>query len=897
MHHTDDHDSVLEALDSGANFFLTGSAGSGKTTLIARFVKETNRKAAVCATTGVAALQVGGETIHRFLKLGISCRPPEARKILAAWTRVRSSPKPWDRAKWKTIRTIETIVIDEASMMRRDQLELIDRTLRGLRSRRVPFGGVQIILVGDMCQLPPVVKDEDLEHFPDLERPFAFQSKVWQEAEIESFNLTTNFRQASGEFLTALEQIRWGVVSDEVNDMLAARVHAKLDTEIKPISLFTTNKSVEQYNKKHIARLKAYKFKCTATFTGKEFDVSILKKDCLADEALLYCEGAQIMMLNNDKEKRWVNGTMGIISKCLKDSVRVQFSNGTDHIIEKHKWERRVPEIVKDELEFKVTATMTQFPFKLAYASTIHKCVTGNAKVSTKAGLIPIQQISAKIEVLTGQNTVQPILAHIPTGKRPVVTITTSLGYAIAVSPEHPILVATKDKYPHFVNAQDLTTDYYACMDRTIVPGNARLPLPNLAPPTPPMRRRSIRQPKHPSPQLAWLLGLVVGDGTYRDRRDGTVEITGSQRDIELLTKAETLIEEIFGIRSHWRRGEKVGLYFISKALREWMLSLGLDYVLSVDKKTPPFIFQSTPKVRAAYLRGLADSDGSASRERRNVRFATSSKDLANEIQQLLLSLGIPSSKHQLITASGKRAGEPTWHIYLAGTSLELYRNRVGFELQRKQNTLNEACDTRKVKNKTEVDFIPFGRHIFEEIRKLVPPTEYPRKKNSGWGGGNKQLHGIISTLKQGAKLTYYHLETLLKRLEKLKIEAPSYMQETLDRNYFFTPITKISTSEDTAEMYDIEVKNDHSFVANGFVCHNSQGLTLDYAEMDLSSAFAPGQTYVALSRVRALEGLTLKGWNRKSVFTDPAILEFYEKSKTKPRKPKVDNGLWGFTD
>jgi ATP-dependent exoDNAse (exonuclease V) alpha subunit len=271
------------------------------------------------------------------------------------------------------MRTIETIIIDEASMMRRDQLELIDRTLRGLRNRRQPFGGVQIILVGDMCQLPPVVKNEELEHFPDLERPFSFQSEVWKDAAFEAFNLTTNFRQASGEFLSALEQIRWGEVSNEVNDVLASRVHAKLDTEIKPVSLFTTNKSVELYNKKHLAKLKAYKFKSSASFTGKDFDVSILKKDCLADEGLIYCEGAQVMMLNNDKNSRWVNGTMGIISKCQKDSVRIVLSNGEDHIVEKHIWERRVPEMVKDELEFKVTATMTQFPFKLAYASTIHR--------------------------------------------------------------------------------------------------------------------------------------------------------------------------------------------------------------------------------------------------------------------------------------------------------------------------------------------------------------------------------------------------------------------------------------------------------------------------------------------------------------------------------------------
>lgn len=374
MLHTDDHENVLTALNSGVNCFLTGSAGSGKTTLIRRFVDETNRKAAICATTGVAAIQVGGETIHRFLKLGIASRPQESRRILNNWGHIRRSPKPWDRAKWKLIRSVETIIIDEVSMMRRDQFELLDRVLRGLRKRTVPFGGVQIILVGDMCQLPPVVKNEELQLWADLEEPYCFQSETWEEGAFESFNLTSNFRQASGDYLQALQEIRWGIVSDKTDDMLKSRVGAKLDTDIKPVALFTTNKSVEAHNRKHLKRLEAEKHKTKATFTGTSFDIEILKKDCLADEELTYCEGAQVMMLNNDKHSRWVNGTMGLITQCWQDSVKVRLSNGNEPIIEKHQWERRVPEITKEgELEFKITASMEQFPFKLAYGSTIHK--------------------------------------------------------------------------------------------------------------------------------------------------------------------------------------------------------------------------------------------------------------------------------------------------------------------------------------------------------------------------------------------------------------------------------------------------------------------------------------------------------------------------------------------
>lgn len=899
MRHTDDLEEALAALNSGSNIFLTGSAGSGKTTLIKRFMDETNQKVALCASTGIAAIQVGGETIHRFLKLGISCRPNEYRKIIGKWRNVRNSKKPWDRAKWKTITTVDTIVIDEVSMIRRDQFELLDHVLRGIRNTKLPFGGVQMVLVGDMCQLPPVVKQEELEFFPDLEEPYTFQSKSWQRGDFQSFNLTTNFRQSSGNFLDALEQIRWGRVTDEVDEMLQARLGVELETEIQPVCLYSTNKSVQSKNQKLLNQIKAPKRVSKATFTGKEFDINIMKKDCMAEENLVYCEGAQVMMLNNDKHNRWVNGTMGLITKCFKDgSVQVRFANGKEETVEQHSWERRVPEANKDgEIEFKMVSTMTQLPFKLAYASTIHKCVVGETKVSTEEGLKAMDRLQTTNQVLTGGTAnLSQIKAHVSTGTQTVVRITTAMGYSIEVSPEHPLLIAGPNKIPTFIKASEITPEDFACIDRNVVPGNATPKLPEKPLITSKMKRRPVRLPQKLTSHLAWLLGLIIGDGSYRDRRDGTIEISGSQRDIEVLEEAERLLTEIFDIKSNWRKGEKTGLYWISKQFREWLRRIGLDYVTAPNKKTPPLIFSSSPEIRAAYLRGLADSDGSASQQK--VRFATSSEMLATEIHELLRSLGILAKKQTLSTASGKRKGEPTFHITISGTALDSYRELVGFNLKRKQATLNSACNRTRM-HKTEVDFIPFGHHVWQEIQKMVPAAQYPRMKGIGLAAGENQKHikHVVDSLKQGSRMTYRHLRVLLSRLDELGMKYPQYMADTLSQNYLFDAVVEASITDKTTEMYDIEVEDRHSFVANGFVCHNSQGLTLDFAEMDLADAFAAGQSYVALSRVRNLEGLRLRGWDRKSVFADNAVLEFYgKKGKTAPKKKsKVDYGLWNF--
>lgn len=370
MQHTSNPQDVLDAIDAGHNVFLTGSAGSGKTYLASKFASQASN-VAMTATTGVAALNLGGETVHRFLGLGVAARPFEAGKIIAKWDMIKHSSRSWDVEKWKLMQKVDTIVVDEVSMLRRDQFELMDIVLSSIRENNLPFGGVQMILVGDFLQLPPVVTDYDLQKYKDLRQPYCFQSDVWGHAGFKAFNLTTNYRQGEGEFLNALERIRVGDVSDSTKAMLNSRLNAILNTNISPVRIFTHKVDVDKENFERLKLLPGDKLLSEAEYTGKDYDIEILKKECPADDRLYFCAGAQIMMLTNDTAGRWVNGSMGIIEST--QPVKIRLATGQLVEVAPNIWERVAHIVKKDVVETKKVATMTQYPFKLAYATTIHK--------------------------------------------------------------------------------------------------------------------------------------------------------------------------------------------------------------------------------------------------------------------------------------------------------------------------------------------------------------------------------------------------------------------------------------------------------------------------------------------------------------------------------------------
>lgn len=365
------NDNIKQILDSGRNVFITGEAGSGKTYLTSEYAKTSKRNVAITATTGVASLLAGGETIHRFLKLGISTRPEYADKIIGKWEKVKRSSKPWDKNAWKVMQNLDALVIDEVSMLRRDQFELIDVVLSSIYENPLPFGGLQIILVGDLYQLPPVVSSYDLIKFKDLKKPYCFQSELWNSGKFVTVNLSTNYRQSDPEFLEALNKVRVGNIDAKTNDLFSSRLGADLGG-VDPIKIFPLKDNVARENIKSLKDLNKNIFMSEADYKGKDYDVEILKKECPAEDKLYFCEGAQVMMLTNDYEGRWVNGSLGKVLDA--DPLVIKLYNGNTVRPTLNTWERvEYKANLSGKVEAHTVAEMEQLPIKLAFSSTIHK--------------------------------------------------------------------------------------------------------------------------------------------------------------------------------------------------------------------------------------------------------------------------------------------------------------------------------------------------------------------------------------------------------------------------------------------------------------------------------------------------------------------------------------------
>jgi ATP-dependent exoDNAse (exonuclease V) alpha subunit len=342
------------------HIFVTGRAGTGKSTLLNHISWNTSKQIVICAPTGVAALNVGGQTIHSLFRLPIG---------VIADHEIEQS-----RELIKLLNTIETLVIDEVSMVNADLLDAIDRSLRQARHKPFEsFGGVQIVLFGDPYQLAPVPGDADERaYFADQYRSmWFFDAKVWEQADLTIYELTTIHRQHEEEFKFMLNAVRHGSVTAEI----AARLN---DTGARPaptdgaITLATTNATVNRINATELARLPGRVLTAKAEVTG-EFGGRAYP----ADESLELKVGAQVMFLRNDTGgdggQRWVNGSVGTVTK-IASTVFVEL-DGIEYEVEPVVWEKYKYSYSPTTRELKkdIVAEFTQFPLRLAWAVTIHK--------------------------------------------------------------------------------------------------------------------------------------------------------------------------------------------------------------------------------------------------------------------------------------------------------------------------------------------------------------------------------------------------------------------------------------------------------------------------------------------------------------------------------------------
>lgn len=343
--------------------FMTGKAGTGKSTLLEYFKKHTKKRFAILAPTGVAALNVGGATLHSFFRLPPRPLHPDEIKPLRSKT------------KRKLYQSVEIIIIDEVSMVRADMMDVIDRFMRvNGKDRTKPFGGVQMIFIGDLFQLPPVVSsDEEARLFSTTySSPFFFSAKVFDDLDMEFIELTKVYRQNQQEFIYLLNTIRNNQATFNEIQQINQRYQPQFESDINDyyITLTTTNKLASEINAAHLTKLSSQQHQFEGEIKGK-FDKGTLPTDLM----LSLKEGAQVMFVKNDSDGRWVNGTLGRITKIKKDQIQVETPDKNSYSVKRVRWE--IPAYQFDEKTQTVTTdvigSFTQYPLRLAWAITIHK--------------------------------------------------------------------------------------------------------------------------------------------------------------------------------------------------------------------------------------------------------------------------------------------------------------------------------------------------------------------------------------------------------------------------------------------------------------------------------------------------------------------------------------------
>ncbi len=354
---------ALKIMQTGVNVYLSGSAGSGKTYLLNQYIawlRDHNIPVAVTASTGIAATHMGGMTIHGFSGIGI-------RDFLSDYDLDALTQKPYLSKRFEET---QVLIIDEVSMLHARTLDMVERVARAFRRNDKPFGGMQVILSGDFFQLPPITKsgfgDNDNQDADEAPKDFIFYSNAWLAAKFAVCYLTEQHRQEDEIFTRILNKIREGYVDDEHLAHIGDRLGADLPEGVRPTKLYTHNVDVDAINYGELGTIDGPEKVFGMYSKGRTNLVEILKKSCLAPETLRLKIGAEVMFIKNDMERRFVNGTRGIVEGFGPSTLPiVRLPNGQKIEVETDSW--------RIEENGKIKAEIVQIPLRLAWAITIHK--------------------------------------------------------------------------------------------------------------------------------------------------------------------------------------------------------------------------------------------------------------------------------------------------------------------------------------------------------------------------------------------------------------------------------------------------------------------------------------------------------------------------------------------
>jgi len=360
---------------TGRNIFLTGKAGTGKTTFLHNLKEHSPKRLVVTAPTGVAAINATGVTIHSFFQVSFGPLVPDYQPTETIDGVSQTKINRFSKEKINIIRSMDLLVIDEVSMVRADLLDAIDRTLRRFRNRNLPFGGVQLLMIGDLQQLSPVVKEQEWHLLRKYyETPYFFSSLALQKTDYVSIELQHVFRQKDKIFIDLLNKIRDNKLDKTVIDALKARYKPDFNADNAGYIILTThNYKAHQINDSRIDRIKAKAYTFDAKIWGNFPEYSFP-----TDAKLTLKEGAQVMFVKNDPnpEKLFYNGKIGTIVEISKEVIKVKCEGDEEDITVKPlEWEKAKYALDDKTKEIKETVegTFTQLPLKLAWAITIHK--------------------------------------------------------------------------------------------------------------------------------------------------------------------------------------------------------------------------------------------------------------------------------------------------------------------------------------------------------------------------------------------------------------------------------------------------------------------------------------------------------------------------------------------
>lgn len=838
-----------KAFFSGRNIMLNGSAGTGKSFVINslfKFLEKKGRAASKTATTGVASFNIEGQTIYSYAGLGLG--DEDAQTIIK---NIKKNGKARDR-----IFRVKSLLIDEVSMLKAGLFDKIDLIFKYFRMNNLPFGGCQIILSGDFLQIQPVWKGDE-------EKDFVFNSRSWREADFKLVNLTESMRHNNDKkFDDFLNKIRIGDTSDL--SLLNPCIGRKFKNDgIQPIYIYCKNVDVDIGNKRKLAEIKSPSKFFYSKDSGLKHHIDAFDKNCQAAKIIELKVGAQVMLLRNiSVEEGFVNGSIGTVESFTNNGVSVKFKNGSS-LVEDATWEIKEQEVgISGEIKYRVVATRTQIPLRVAYYSTVHKCLSENTLIHTIDGIKPLSSIEND-KIYSHKSGSNNIVAIKKLENQSALKITTETGRVIICSPDHQFAVCNGISGYNFVEAMSLSNDdKLFCKLGFNTNEASKLGL-----------------------DLCWWLGATVGDGSYNDAIDYRVDFSNIPNQCGSIWK--DISEKLFEVKVTERKTKSLAnnYYFHSKKIRTYLYNLGLTYAKCPNKTIPSCIFNASKREISSFICGLIDTDGHVAKK--SINIASSSLDVLYITKNLFEIIGYKS----FISKDSKNW--TGWKIHLFSHGARKFLSEHGDLLKSKNKYKNfENLKIYPYKHKkVQINDLPI---LDSEISKILEEIieKYGKKY-----GNVKRLNlpdGLqFSAIKLKCnkhKFNRYDAHNFISKIVNFDKIGPicEKLSIFIENQFYSDSVVSIELVPNQT-LIDISLDKEFEFYASGTLTHNCQGMTLDKAVVDMNGAFSAGMVYVALSRVRNLESLSIVDFPSSKIWVNQECLDFYKNIDKKVDSTKDD--------